>query len=210
MVWSAICCYLCWLFFSPFLSCSCLFILQTDCGICCTALLHCLHSLLQHANEIKPKEHAAPVELLSLCRSQLEYDLYRLKDAIKKDKQSEFIEFRKKIAKSSKLLLKVSRKGAQHRTESYKLTGVYYWLINNQKKAIKWWHKAIEEGKRLGAHLELSRTYFEIGKRLLEPQSKYGMLDGIRADDYLQMARVFFEEMDLQWDLDELSRVYKK
>jgi class 3 adenylate cyclase/tetratricopeptide (TPR) repeat protein len=162
---------------------------------------------LQRANEIKPKEHAAPVELLDLCRSQLEYDLYRLQEAIRNGNQSESIEFRKSAAKSSRMLLKVSRKGAPHRTEAYKLRGVYYWLINKQKKALKWWHKAIEEGERLGARVELSRACFEIGKRLLEPKSKYEMLDGIRADDYLQRARVLFEEMDLQWDLDELSRV---
>lgn len=162
---------------------------------------------LQRANEIKPKEHAAPVELLCLCRSQLEYDLYRLEEAIRNGNQLESIGFKKNVAKSSRMLLKVARKGAPHRTESYKLRGVYYWLINKQKKALKWWHKAIEEGERLGARVELSRAYFEIGKRLLEPKSNYGMLDGIKADDYLQRARVLFEEMDLQWDLNEFSRV---
>jgi tetratricopeptide (TPR) repeat protein len=164
---------------------------------------------LKRADEIKPKEHAATVELISLCRSQLEYDLFRLEGAIRKGNRSESIEFRKKTAKSSRMLLRVSRKGAQHRTESCKLTGVYYWLINKQKKALNWWHKAIEEGEHLGARVELARAYFEIGKRLLEPKSKYGMLDGIRADDYLHRARLLFEEMDLQWDLDELNRVYR-
>lgn len=164
---------------------------------------------LQRATEIRPKENAAPVELISLFRSQLEYDLYRLKEAIRNGNQSGSVEFRKKAAKSSKMLLGVSRKAAQHRTESYKLTGLYYWLTNKQKKALKWWHKAIEEGERLGARLELSRAYFEIGKRLLESKEEYQMLDGIRADEYLQRARVLFEEMDLQWDLDELSRVPK-
>ncbi len=82
-------------------------------------------------------------------------------------------------------------------------------MINKQKKALKWWHKAIEEGERLGARVELSRTCFEVGKRLLEPKSRYGMLDGIRADDFLQRAGMLFEEMGLQWDLDELSRVPK-
>ena len=86
---------------------------------------------------------------------------------------------------------------------------MYYWLIDKQKEALKWWHKAIEEGERLGARLELSRAYFEIGKRLLESKGAYQMLDGLRADEYLQRARVLFEEMDLQWDLNELSRVPK-
>ena len=105
------------------------------------------------------------------------------------------------------MLLKQSQKVTQHRTESYRLMGVYYWLINNQKKALKWWNGSIKEGERLGARLELSRTYFEVGKRMLEAESEYKMLNGIKAEEYLERARVLFEEMDLQWDLDELGRV---
>jgi hypothetical protein len=61
--------------------------------------------------------------------------------------------------------------------------------------------------RRMYDHLELSRTYFEVGKRLLEPTSKYKDLDGIKVWDYLEKARVMFEEMDLQWDLDELEKI---
>lgn len=63
------------------------------------------------------------------------------------------------------------------------------------------------EGERLGARLELSRTYMEIGKRFLEEKSKYDELDGISANEYLEKARILFEEMDLQWDLDELDKI---
>ena len=111
-------------------------------------------------------------------------------------------EYRKRAAKSGKMQLKVVEKVAQHRTESYKLRGVYYWLTNKQEKAITWWRKAIDEGERLGARLELSMAYFEIGKRLLGAESRYKMLDGIEAEAYLERARVLFEEMNLQWDWD--------
>ena len=57
------------------------------------------------------------------------------------------------------------------------------------------------------ASVDLARTYFEIGKRLLEPDSKYKELNGITAEEYLEKARIMFEEMDLQWDLDELDMV---
>jgi hypothetical protein len=53
----------------------------------------------------------------------------------------------------------------------------------------------------------LSRTYFEVGKSLLSPDSKYKQLDGITAEQYLDKARVMFEEMDLQWDLNELGKI---
>ena len=47
----------------------------------------------------------------------------------------------------------------------------------------------------------------EVGKRLLEANSKYKELNGISAEEYLEKAETMFEEMDLQWDLDELDKV---
>jgi hypothetical protein len=87
---------------------------------------------------------------------------------------------------------------------------VYFWLIHEEKKALKWWLRAIEEGERLGARLDLSRAYFEVGKRLLESGSSRKMFDGVKAEEYLEKARALFEEMGLQWDLDELNRVMEK
>jgi hypothetical protein len=72
---------------------------------------------------------------------------------------------------------------------------------------MQWWHKAIAEGQRLNDRLELSRTYYEVGKRLLEPKSKYKELDGIKAEEYLEKAHTMFQEMDLQWDLDGLEKL---
>jgi hypothetical protein len=88
--------------------------------------------------------------------------------------------------------------------------GVYYWLIGKQMKAMKWWSKSIQEGQRLNDRLELSRTYFEIGKRLSEPNSPFRELNGISAAEYLNKAKTMFEEMDLQWDLEQLERVMEK
>ena len=47
----------------------------------------------------------------------------------------------------------------------------------------------------------------EVGKRLLEPTSKYKELNGIGALEYLEKARAMFVDMDLPWDLDELERI---
>jgi hypothetical protein len=85
--------------------------------------------------------------------------------------------------------------------------GEYYWLIGKQKKAFSWWDKAVKKGEQLGARPDLSRTYFEIGKSLLDPKSNYKEWNGISANEYLEKARTMFEEMDLQWDLDELEKV---
>jgi len=85
--------------------------------------------------------------------------------------------------------------------------GDYYWLVGKQRKALKWWDKSIKEGERLGARPDLSRTYMEVGKRLLEPKSKYRELNGISAKEYLEKAETLFEDMDLEWDLEQLERV---
>ena len=85
--------------------------------------------------------------------------------------------------------------------------GVYHWLIGKQNKAFKWWDKAVEKGEHLGARPDLSRTYFEIGKALLDPKCKYKQWNGMSAQEYLDKARAMFQEMDLQYDLDELDKI---
>jgi len=177
----------------------------------CQAWIHILmgdiedaEKCLKHANKIRHEvDSPVPFQLSNFCRSQLEYDLYRLSESIRDGNKSGSSEYKKQADKSGRMLLKVTKKVAQHRTESYKLRGVYYWLNNEQEKALTWWHKAIEEGERLGARLELSMVYFEVGKRLLGAESKYKMLDGIKAEAYFERARVLFEEMGLQWDADK-------
>ena len=59
----------------------------------------------------------------------------------------------------------------------------------------------------LEARPELARAYMEIGKRFMEEKSKYMELNGITAKEYLEKAKAMFQEMDLQWDLDELDKI---
>jgi len=134
-------------------------------------------------------------------------DLYQIEEAIKGDDKKTLSIHRSNALKAGTEALKIANKYAIIKTEALKLMGVYYWVIGKQRKAMQWWRKAIAEGQRLNDRLELSRTYFEVGKRLLEPKSNHKELDGIKAWDYLEKARVMFEEMDLQWDLDELEKL---
>ena len=126
---------------------------------------------------------------------------------MKTGNQSEIRKNRKSGSSTGSKAVKCSKKAYVYRTEALRLMGTYYWLIGEQRKAIKWWGKSIQEGERLGARLEVSRTYFEVGKRLLEEKSKYKELNGIKAEEYLDKAKTMFEEMDLQWDLDQLERI---
>jgi tetratricopeptide (TPR) repeat protein len=162
---------------------------------------------LESADQITRGVATVPWQLSSLYRSQSKYDLYRFEDSVRTGSQEESSEFRKRAIKSINMLSKLSKKVASHCTESYKLKGVYYWLMSNQKKALKCWYKAIEKGESLEARLELARIYFEVGKRLLTPESKYKFFNGIKAEEYLEKARLLFEEMKLEWDLDELRQV---
>jgi tetratricopeptide (TPR) repeat protein len=180
----------------------------------CKAQVHILmddikqaEKYLARADKISREVVSVPWQLSQFCRGQSELDLYRLNESIRSGNKTDPSEYRKQALDSCRKFLKQSQKVAQHRTEAFRLMGEYYWLVNKQKAALKWWHRSIKEGERLGARLELSRTYFEVGVRLLEAESKFKALNGIKAQEYLAKARALFEEMDLQWDLAELERV---
>jgi hypothetical protein len=134
-------------------------------------------------------------------------ELHRMEDGIRNGDISKVTRHRKKVKQTGKRMISAAKKAAYHIPEALRLMGIYYWLTGKEKKALKWWNKAIQEGERLRARPELSRTYMEVGKRLLEPDSKYKELNGIGAEEYLNKARTMFQEMDLQWDLDELERI---
>ena len=108
---------------------------------------------------------------------------------------------------NAKRAIQNNKKIAERRTEIYRLKGNYHWLVNDEKKALRWWSKSISEGTRLGARPELARTYMEVGKRLSEFEGQHKGLNGISANEYLNKARSMFKEMDLQWDLDELAKL---
>jgi tetratricopeptide (TPR) repeat protein len=162
---------------------------------------------LKQANRICHQIRPVPFQMTGLYRAEVEYNLYRFQEMLGNGNKKMLSRYRKKAVKSVNLLLRNVRKVAQYRTESYKLTGEYYWMMNKQKKALAWWHRAIREGERLGARLQLAGVYFELGKRLLGPGSKYRVLDGIGAEDYLELARSTLEEMKLQSYLDELNQI---
>jgi tetratricopeptide (TPR) repeat protein len=134
-------------------------------------------------------------------------DIYFLKEAIVSIDRKNLSKLKKNAHRSGKKALNNSKKFAVDWVKALRLMGEYYWLIGKQKKALKWWDKAIKKGEELGARPDLSRIYFQIGKSLLEPGSKFKELNGITAEQYLEKARTLFEEMDLQWDLDELDKI---
>lgn len=130
-----------------------------------------------------------------------------LKNAISSGISLDVERIRKHAYEVSKEAVRNSRKYAPYRTKILALMGDYYWLVNKPGKALKWWSKAIQEGENLNARPDLSRIYFEVGKHLKEPQSKYKDLNNIGARGYLEKAENMFKEMDLKPDLKELDMV---
>jgi len=130
-----------------------------------------------------------------------------LEEALLSNEESTVSRYRKQAKKNGKRLIQNTKKFVPGRPRTLHICGRYYWLIGKQKRAIKLWKKAIEEAERLNQRPDLARTYMEIGKRFLEEKSKYKELNGISAEEYLEKARTMFQEMDLQWDLDELEKI---
>ena len=166
------------------------------------------HSLAQ-ASEICEKQTSTVMRLFlaPYLSTRFFVDVSQLEQATRSDNSSDVTNLRKRAYESGKEAARNSRKYAPYRTKILRLMGLYYWLIDKQGKALKWWDKAIKEGERLGARPDLSRAYFEVGKRLLEPQSKYKELNGIEVRGYLEKAGILFEEMGLERDLDDLDRL---
>jgi hypothetical protein len=134
-------------------------------------------------------------------------DIQTLKRALISRTDPDLSNLNKNAFKSGKAALKKLKKYAPLRTKTFRLMGEYYWLIGKQNKAFKWWDKAVKKGETLGARPDLSRTYFEIGRALLDSKCKYKGWNGMSAKEYLEKARTMFKEMDLQYDLDELDKI---
>jgi tetratricopeptide (TPR) repeat protein len=164
---------------------------------------------ISRAKEIYKKDPSLimPLYVAAFMVGRFIFHIEQLKIIIRSGSSSGVSDVSKRTYKCGKAAIGNSRKYAPYRTKILRLMGLYYWLINKQNKAVKCWKKAIEEGEKLGTRPDLARTYMEIGKRFLEEKSIYKDLNGISASKYLEKARTMFQEMDLQWDLDEFDKI---
>jgi hypothetical protein len=88
--------------------------------------------------------------------------------------------------------------------------GVYFWMIGKQKKALTWWARSVQEGKKLGASLELCRTYLEVGKRMKEKKGKDKELNELNSQQLSEMGQALFERLNLPADYDRSNRYFKE
>ena len=167
------------------------------------------HDSISQALELHDKQSLfiIAVFLAPYLTARFSLEIEQLKQAILFKNKFDDAKIRSQANYAGKAAIKNSRKYAPYRTKILRLMGNYHWLIGKQGKAFKWWERAIHEGSRLGARPDLSRTYLEVGRWLLEPDSKFRELNGIDAKGYLEKARILFEEMGLERDLDDLDRL---
>jgi len=148
-----------------------------------------------------------PIYISSSLLGQFLLDLHLLEQSIVKNDESDIAKYSKKTYQSGKRAIKNANKYAFDRTELCRLMGLYYWLIGKKKKAIGFWSKGIKEAERLGARVELARIYMEVGRRFREVKSRDLKLNGIREGEYLEKARILFEEMGIVHDQEQLAKI---
>jgi serine/threonine protein kinase/tetratricopeptide (TPR) repeat protein len=164
---------------------------------------------LERARAIVSKEtRVFPFQISSFHLSQFLYDIYLLEKSIDANDRPKIKEFRKKAYLSGKTAVKTADKYAPNQTETYRLLGVYYWLMGKRVKALTWFKKSLRKGEQLGAWPEYARTCMEMGKRLLDREKRaYKPRRWViaQAERYLGKAQVLFREMALHQDLKELN-----
>lgn len=164
-------------------------------------------TLQQAEHLISQQTRLAPWHIVSYRLSRFLLHLYYLEKRSEADREDERETVRRAICRCGKNLVKTSKRHAPYRAESFRLMGSYYWLTGRQNQALKWWSRTIRVAEFLGARPEMARTYMEVGRRLREGTSSDKRLNGVTAEEYLEKARLLFQEMDLEWDLHELNKI---
>ncbi len=178
----------------------------------CLAKLHLLRAdrtaaeeALDQAEAIRRELQPVPWQLSMFLRSRAELGLYGLQEALAGVDEGEPLKWKVRAYQYCRALVRQTRKVAQYRTDAYRLMGLFLWLTQRPRRARRWWCKAIREGERLGARIQLSRTYFEVGRRLAEGGVQDTTLLGLEAETYLDKAERLFNELNLEWDQERLQ-----
>jgi hypothetical protein len=182
-----------------------------------TAMLHVFHSLLvlmyiyqekpenardelSKASEFGEQHKRAPIYRSQFLIAKIRYMLMEI------EKDGGHNISTRSLLKLANQLIKLSGKMVANLSEAYLLKTKIYQRMDKHGKALQMLQKSIFFGETYKSLPELSRSYFETGKFLADPNNKYKELNGHNASHYLDKARTLFEEMDLQWDLEELRK----
>jgi class 3 adenylate cyclase/tRNA A-37 threonylcarbamoyl transferase component Bud32/tetratricopeptide (TPR) repeat protein len=155
---------------------------------------------------MEEEKHVIPFRKSSYVMARCSYDLRAFMDAIAGTSRADAAILRKQAGKSVRAAARNAMKYYADRTEAFRSTGTYFWLLGNKRRALTWWAKSLKIGKQLNALPELARTYCEIGKRLQQDKSKLRHPAVPGPEECLKNARSMFVQLDLQWDLSEIQK----
>lgn len=133
---------------------------------------------LLEANDFGRSEKLIPYFHSFLLTANILFCIRKLEEALQKGDRSLQSSLDKEFCRHRTKALKIVRKVAFEKVETFRLMGTYYWLTGRQVRAVRWWGKALEAAENLGAKIELASTLEEVASRLSEPASKYPVING--------------------------------
>jgi hypothetical protein len=101
--------------------------------------------------------------------------------------------------------IKHSRFVPNNLIESHRIMGNALWMAGKKKKALIHYRLSIEAAEKVNGRLELSRTCFELGKRISSDGALH-KVNGLSGHDYVEKAHKLFSDMNLSYDLVALER----
>ncbi|MEZ5197943.1 MAG: tetratricopeptide repeat protein [Bacteroidales bacterium] len=131
---------------------------------------------------------------------------YLLTEEFRRDPENKSL--KSNLIKTCKSAIKQARMVPNNLIESHRIAANAMWMVGKKKTAIKHYLKSIEAGEKVNGKLELSRTYFELGKRMMSNGNH--KIKGHSGEQYLEKARTMFMNMNLTYDLEELERFMAK
>jgi len=114
-------------------------------------------------------------------------------------------ELKKSLIVACRSAIKQSAMVPNNLIESHRIMGNALWLTGQKKNAIKHYRNSIVAGEKVNGRLELSRTFFELGKRMLS-NGQSRKVNGLSGQEYIDKASQLFTQMNLEYDIAELAR----
>ena len=137
--------------------------------------------------------------------ARLALDLVHLEQARRAAKPRQARAAARAARRSGRRALRISRKLARMRPETFCQVARYHWLCGQPRQALRWWQRSLREGSRLGSTPDLARTYLELGRRMLERPAVLGRVDGMDAAACLEKARTLFVGLGIDWELQRFE-----
>ncbi|MFZ5571657.1 MAG: adenylate/guanylate cyclase domain-containing protein [Thermodesulfobacteriota bacterium] len=160
---------------------------------------------MQQTEEYKTGLHLPPPYVSNYLITRLLFDLAKLKTAVLQDDSASVRTISRRAFRVGREVRKMAKKLAYERTEAFRLLGDFFHLTQQDHRARNWWQRSLEEGRRLNARVELSRTYLEVGMYLSRPENSHRLQDHSAGPKFMEEARRLFRELNLQWDLQRMK-----